>query len=158
MSAPAAGLPALRCTLGAPATAVVGQPVPLRLTLHNTGRQTVHVLTWGTPFEGWLSSFVTVQQGGQALVYGGASLKRGEPDADEYLAIAPGRSRQAVVDLAEVFDLGQPGHLHVLPRIVLHDWVIGAPAGAPLPRPRALHQGAALACNPVEVNLQPRKR
>ena len=158
MSAPAAKLPTLRCSLVAPATAVVGQPLPMRLTLHNTGRQTVQVLTWGTPFEGWLSPFVTVQQGGQALAYGGASLKRGEPDADEYLAIAPGRSRQAVVDLAEVFDLGQPGHLQVLPRIVLHDWLAGAPVGAPLPRPRALHQSAVLDCNPIEIHLQPRKR
>ena len=158
MSAPAAKLPTLRCSLVAPATAVVGQPLPMRLTLHNTGRQTVQVLTWGTPFEGWLSPFVTVQQGGQALAYGGASLKRGEPDADEYLAIAPGRSRQAVVDLAEVFDLGQPGHLQVLPRIVLHDWLAGAPVGAPLPRPRALHQSAVLDCNSIDVTLQPRKR
>ena len=158
MSAPAAKLPTLRCSLVAPATAVVGQPLPMRLTLHNTGRQTVQVLTWGTPFEGWLSPFVTVQQGGQALAYGGASLKRGEPDADEYLAIAPGRSRLAVVDLAEVFDLGQPGHLQVLPRIVLHDWQAGAPVGAPLPRPRALHQGAVLECNSIDVTLQPRKR
>ena len=158
MSAPAAGLPTLRCTLAAPASATVGRPLPLRLTLHNIGRQTVHVLTWGTPFEGWLSPFVTVQQGGEALVYGGAALKRGEPGADDYLAIAPGRSRQAVVDLAEVFDLRQPGHLHVLPRIVLHDWLAGAPAGVPLPRPRALHQSAALMCNPVDIKLQPRPR
>jgi len=154
-ASPAAGLPPLRCTLGVPASARVGQPLPLRLTLHNRGRQTLWLLAWGTPFEqAWLAPFVTVQRDGQPLDYRGAVVKRGEPGADEYLAIAPGQRRQATLDLAEAFDLDAPGHYHVQPQLRLHDWVAG---DASPPRQLARHQGAALACAPVDFRLLPRR-
>jgi len=151
----AAGLPPLRCALGVPASARVGRPLPLRLTLHNRGRQTLWLLVWGTPFEqAWLAPFVSVQRDGRPLDYRGAVVKRGDPGDDEYLAIAPGQRRQATLDLAEAFDLDAPGHYHVQPQLRLHDWVVGDTAP---PRQRARHQGAALACASVDFRLLPRR-
>jgi len=150
--APAAPTPpTLRCTLSAPATGVAGRPLPLRLTLHNTGRQPLRILVWGTPFEGWLAPYVGVQRDGVPLDYRGAMVKRSAPGPDETLAIAPGRSRHATVDLAEAFDLGQPGHYRVTPRLWLHGWAIG-PAGPAVP---AAQPGVALDCNVVAITLQP---
>lgn len=147
----AAAPPPLRCTLSAPATGVTGRPLPLRLTLHNTGRQPLRILVWGTPFEGWMAPFVSVQRDGVALDYRGAMVKRGAPGPDEYLAIAPGRSRRATVDLAEAFDLGQPGRYRVTPRLQLHGWATGrASPAAPAAQP-----GVALDCNAVDTTLRP---
>jgi hypothetical protein len=143
----------LRCTMQAPALAAVGQPVPLRLTVANPGAAAAHVLTWGTPFEdGWFAPFVSVRHEGGELAYRGAVLKRGDPDRGEYLRIAPGRSRSATVDLAEAFDLRQPGRYRVEARIVLHDVM---PAGqATPPRPRQQHAPQPLTCEAITFELR----
>jgi hypothetical protein len=80
-------------------------------------------------------------------------VKRGDPERDEYLAIVPGQSLSASVELEDVFDLRQPGHYRVEPRIVLHDVVAGA--DPTLPRSRAQFVAAPLACNAVGFELRP---
>jgi hypothetical protein len=143
--------PAITCDLSVPQRGALGQPVPLTMRVHNAGASVLHLLTWGTPFEeAWFQPFVEVTHDGRTVSYGGASVKRGEPEADEYLRVAPGQSRQATIDLAEVFDLSAPGRYEVKPRIVLHDVISGA--GRP-PRPRAQHQSQALACRAVTFDL-----
>lgn len=142
----------LNCTLRAPAHVVVGQPVMLAFTLRNTGPVPVDVLVWGTPFEnGWFAPYVGVTRAGQALAYGGASVKRGEPGPADYLRIEPGQSRSATVDLAQAFDLRAPGDYHVRPHIVVHD-LVRPPA--PAPRPRDQHAGAPLACTPAQLPVK----
>jgi len=152
LAAPAAT--PLRCTLTLPAQAVAGQAVPLRLSITNPGPAGVHLLVWGTPFEeAWFAPFVTVFHDGGELAYRGAALKRGDPERSEYLYLAPGRSRSAALNLAEAFDLRQPGRYRVEPRIVLHDVL---PAGrARPPRPRAQHAAQPLACAAVTFELRP---
>ena len=143
---------ALTCRLSAPATGRVGAPFTLHFTFTNPGSETLRVLDWNTPFEpGWFAPFVTLLRDGQALTYRGASMKRGEPTAQDYVAIGAGRARHARVDLAEAFDLSRPGHYRVEPRITLHDVL---PAGARTPRPRDAHQGQSLACNAMEFELK----
>lgn len=142
----------LRCTLMLPAQAVAGQAVPLRLRVANPGPAGVHLLVWGTPFEeAWFAPFVTVFRDGTELAYRGAALKRGDPERSEYLYLAPGRSRSATLDLAEAFDLRQPGRYRVEPRLVLHD-VLPADAARP-PRSRAQHAPQAPACAAVTFEL-----
>lgn len=41
------------------------QPAKLRFTLHNRGPEAVHLLVWGTPFEGWMSPWATVLHEGR---------------------------------------------------------------------------------------------
>lgn len=143
--------PALECTARVSATVAVGAPIPLSIALRNTGGRGVQVLTWGTPFEGaWLQPFVEVTRDGVALAYSGATVKRGDPERDEYLAIAVGAERTSSLDLAEVFPLDRPGRYRVEPRITLHDVV--EEDGA-VPRPRAAHTAVALACAPVAFEV-----
>jgi hypothetical protein len=151
----AAGAPpeaALHCQLAAPAAGRAGAPFELQFSFSNSGAGRLRLLTWNTPFEpGWFNAFVTVSRDGQPLAYRGASMKRGEPAADDYLTLGAHRTRHAQVDLAAAFDLSQPGRYRVEPRLVLHDV---APVRARLPRPREAHRSRPLACNPVEFELK----
>jgi peptidyl-Lys metalloendopeptidase len=144
---------ALRCTFEVPARGVAGQPVVLRFTLANPSKgAAVQVLRWNTPLEGgWFAPFVTVTREGQAVAYRGASFKRGEPLAGDYLRLDAGASATAELDMTPAFDLSQPGRYRITPRIRLID-VFGAAAAQP-PRDRAQHAGADLACNGVEVMI-----
>ncbi len=145
--------PVLTCAWRVPPAAAPGQPVALTLRLRNPGPAAVSVLTWGTPFEeAWLQPFLEVQRDGQPVPYGGASVKRGDPTADEYLRLAPRQSRTARLDLTEVFDLTVPGRYTVTPRLVVHD-VATAPTR--VPRPRAAHQPQSPACGPVSFVITP---
>ncbi len=154
LSAAAQGTPApLRCQLALPAQATVGQPLRLKLTLTNTGVQPLQVLTWATPFDGWFAPYVAVRQDGRDLPYRGPSVKRGEPVAADFVHLAPGRSRSATVNVAQAFELNQPGHYELVPRIVLHDVAV---ASRPAPRQRDQFQAQPLACPSLHFRILPR--
>lgn len=148
MEAGAAG--ALRCELSVPPQGVAGQPVPLRLTLTNTGRQPLQLLRWNTPFEGrWAAPFVRVLRAGRALEYHGPQFKRGDPSIDDYLALAPGQSGSAEIDLALPYDLARAGRYDVRPALALLDL---APLGS-APRRRDAFTPHALHCNRLRFEL-----
>ena len=152
LTAAAPATAALRCVLNAPASGRAGAPLLLHFKITNSGPQALRLLDWNTPFEpGWFAPFVTLQRDGLAVNYRGASMKRGDPAAQDYVAIGAGRVRHARIDLAQAFDLSRPGHYHVEPQIVLHDVL---PAGTRAPRPRDAQQGQPLACNAVEFDLK----
>ena len=151
LTVPGVASAALTCQLSAPAAGAIGGPLVLRFTITNPGPGALRILDWNTPFEpGWFAPFVALLRDGQAVTYRGASMKRGDPAADDYLAIGARRSRHARVDLAEAFDLSRPGHYRVEPRLTLYDVL---PAGARVPRPREALQPQALPCNAVEFDL-----
>jgi hypothetical protein len=82
----------------------------------------LRVLTWATPFEGaWLQPFVSVLRAGTPLPYLGATVKRGAPEASEYLRLPAGASRRAALDLRDAFDLSAPGDYRVVAELTLHD-------------------------------------
>ena len=147
----------LTCSLSAPARVPAGQPLRLQFSVVNLGPQAVDLLVWGTPFDAdWFAPYVDVlsvdaARGDTRLRYRGASMKRGEPAADEYLHFDAGQARTVSVDLARAFDLGTPGRYRVQPRIVLHDLVVGGEAA--LPRPRERHAGMVLPCQPVDIEI-----
>ncbi|HKX42537.1 MAG TPA: hypothetical protein VJO99_15370 [Burkholderiaceae bacterium] len=141
----------LACTLRAPPRVAAGAPVPLRFTFSNRSAHALRLLEWGTPLEGWFAAYVEVTRDGVALPYRGPMIKRGDPGRDEYQRIAAHRTRSATVNLAQPFDLSQPGVYRVTPRITLFDVVVdGATA---LPRSREQQTPQALACNAVEIRV-----
>lgn len=142
---------ALTCRLVVPVPAGAGAPVRLRFTLANRGAQALQVLAWGTPFEGWMSPYVSVVFNGEALPYRGAAVKRADPGREDYLAIAAGRQRRATVVLSEAFDLRRAGQYELRPQITLHDVLAAPPLLAP--RPRAQHQALVLDCPTVAFTV-----
>lgn len=145
--------PPVACEMRVTPSAVSGEPVQLTVSLQNAGASVLHLLTWGTPFEeGWFQPFVVVTHNGRAVSYGGASVKRGDPTADEYLRFAPGQRRQATLNLAEVFDVSEPGRYVVEPRVVVHD-ALAAPSRPP--RSRAQHHALHPACRGATFEITP---
>ncbi|MEO6409189.1 MAG: hypothetical protein ABIO45_10620 [Burkholderiaceae bacterium] len=142
--------PRLQCECSVAESGRAGAPVVLHFTLVNRGRQTVQVLEWGTPFEGWLAPFVDLLRDGTALQYAGASVKRGDPGREEYLTLAPGARRKVGVDLAEAFDLRRAGSYLLRPRITLHDVYFGV---AVENRTRAQHHPYDLNCRELRFTL-----
>ena len=142
----------LECALSVPASVAAGQAVPLRLRLRNAGPVPLQVLTWGTPFEGWFAPYVRIWRDDIELRYQGPSLKRGDPERGDYLRIAAGRARIAVVDLSEAFDLRRSGHYRVVPQLTVHDVFVATAATAP--RARERHAGQTLACAPLVFEIQ----
>ena len=99
----------IHCRLALPAQAAWTAPLPLQMTLHNPGKQTLNVLNWHTPFEGFFSRYLKVTGPQGELAYGGALAKRGSPQRDEYLSIASGKSVTTSVDLRDVYKFDVAG-------------------------------------------------
>lgn len=79
--------------------------IELEFQLKNPGPRTVHLLTWGTPFEGaWFAPFVRASVDGVPLAYRGAQTKRADPDADDYLKLPALGQRHVRIDLADGYD------------------------------------------------------
>jgi hypothetical protein len=136
--------PRLECALAT----LPGPETMLRFTLHNKGDAAVAVLDWNTPLEGLLADIYVIRRdGGPPIRYRGPSIKRGDPEAGEYVTIAPGGSVSEDVDLGLAYDLGSPGRYEVELRLRLHDV---APPSA-VPRPRDAQQPRTLACPVVTL-------
>ena len=148
----AAAQPLLRCTLSVPDALAAGQPVPLTMTLHNPGTQTVFLLRWGTPFEArWLGASFRLDRDGALLPYQGPQAKRGDPDTAQYLALPAGAQASATLDLALVFDLATPGHYRLRGPWQVHD-AFNATLGQP-PRPRGHFAPLDLPCPTLRWRL-----
>ena len=111
----------LQCQFSVPGRVTLGQAVWLRLSLVNRSTDSLQVLKWGTPFEGWLAPFVSLKFEGRELDYQGPVVKRGGPSVADYLALAPQKKRSAKVNLAMVFDLTRAGRYELVPRMHLYD-------------------------------------
>ena len=127
----------LACSVEGPARVRAGQAATFTLHLYNRGQRTVQLLTWATPFEpAWFAPWLKVQRGSRPLAYGGAMMKRGDPQAGDYLSVGAGASASASFSLAPAFDLSLPGRYTLQPQIVLHDLLVGTAEAVPRPRER----------------------
>ncbi|KLV43984.1 protease [Aeromonas caviae] len=99
----------LQCELSVSAESGVNEPLPLVMTLTNRGEMPLEVLTWFTPFEGWFADAIDLTRDGQPLDYRGPLAKRGTPGDGDFLHLGAGEQSQADADLAQAYDLSQPG-------------------------------------------------
>jgi hypothetical protein len=124
--------------------------VLVRFTLRNRSARPVSVLTWQTPLEGLLGDVFRVRKdGGEPLPYRGPMVKRGDPDADDYVRLAPGAEATEEVDVALAYDLTSPGRYAISFRGLLMD--IAPPSSAP--RPRGRHRAVHVDCGGVDVEI-----
>lgn len=120
------------------ATAEAGGPVVLKFTLHNAGKADVHLLRWGSPFEGaWFGPFVRVSTPTGELPFQGAMRKRGDPSREDYLLLRAGYTLATVMPLGDAYALPPTGPLRLAAGWRWHDVIVGATP----PRPRSQHQG-----------------
>ncbi|MFG0835158.1 protease [Aeromonas bivalvium] len=106
----ALGLGALQCELDVRAQSRVDEPLALAMALSNQGEDTLEVLSWFTPFEGWFADAIDLTLDGQVIPYQGPLAKRGAPGADDRLIIGPRQRIKAEAELTQVYDLSRPGH------------------------------------------------
>lgn len=111
----------LDCTLSVGPSLRAGAPVELRFQLSNPTAQPVFVLKWQTPLEGLFGNNLQVTRDGVEVPYQGPMKKRGDPQASDYVAIAPGASVEGTVNVALAYDLAQPGRYRIAFRNELMD-------------------------------------
>ncbi|MCY1019714.1 protease [Pyxidicoccus sp. MSG2] len=103
----------LECALSAPKTVKAGEPVEVVFRLTNPTAKPLYVLDWHTPLEGLLNDIFQITRDGTELSYAGPMLKRGNPGADDYVAVAPGASVEGRVNVALAYDFTQPGRYRI---------------------------------------------
>lgn len=139
---------ALACRMSVPAKVAVGQRVPLVFEIHNKSTKTLHVLTWNTPLEGMIGRPLDVTGPKGEVPYLGAMVKRGPPDAANYLHLKPHAKSRKTVDLAKGYDLSAPGKYTVSFTRNLHDVTT-----ATVPRAMEQHVATPLSCESVSFEV-----
>jgi hypothetical protein len=141
--------PALKCTLSLPPKVKLGDPVPLTFTLENTGGTPLKALNWNTPLEGFFGNYLSIAGPSGEVRYEGPMVKRGSPEADEYVRIPAGGKAQATVDLALPYGLTKPGRYTVTFKGSLFDVT-----AEPVPRSSDKFAGMKLTCPAATFELQ----
>ncbi len=95
------------------AQARAADPVLVRFTLTNTTSEPLTVLKWHTPLEGIRGDIFEVTKDGREVPYIGPEVKRGAPQAEDYVTIEPGASVSVEVDLAKAYALSSAGRYGV---------------------------------------------
>jgi hypothetical protein len=143
------GHDALLCSLSVPPVLQLGEPIPLTFTLENPGRTPLRVLNWNTPFEGFFGNYLSITGPAGPVRYEGPMVKRGMPEADEYVALGAGKKVKATVDLALPFRLAKPGRYTVAFTGTLFDVT-----AEPTPRSSDRFTGMKLSCPAASFELQ----
>jgi hypothetical protein len=142
----------LACELKAPSSVHTGDPVNVELRLTNRTGQPLFVLGWRTPFEGLFGNDWLVTRDGVEIPYKGPMAKRGDPEAEDYVTLAPGGVADAEVEVSLAYDMKAPGRYQVALRGPLMDVTT---AQAEVPRPLAQHKAMALQCPVLEIEVTP---
>ncbi len=82
--------------------------------LTNNGDDSLWVLPWGTPLEGFFTRDIfAITLNNQLINYLGPIVKRAAPVAADFLEMAPGDSRQVQIDLREGYEIDLAGDYQV---------------------------------------------
>ena len=85
----------------------------MRFTLTNDTDESLNVLRWQTPLEGFNANIFQVTVGDKPVLYTGRLVKRGAPQPEDYVAIGPGESASVDVDLAKAYAIYDAGDYSV---------------------------------------------
>lgn len=84
--------------------------VELEFTLKNDTADAYEVLTWGTPLEGEFNdNMFDVTKDGQPLPYLGKQFKRGTPQKEDFIEMAPHGELSATLLLEKAYGITGPG-------------------------------------------------
>ncbi len=82
----------------------------MRFTLTNESNETLSVLKWHTPLDGFSSDMFLVERDGQRVPYLGIMVLREEPRPEDYIVLEPGESESVEFDLGEQYALVEAGN------------------------------------------------
>lgn len=75
----------------------------------NTASRAARILRWQLPQDILRADLFVVSRDGHPVAYEGALIKRGAPDADDFVILRPGQTWRSVVDLAATYDMSRSG-------------------------------------------------
>lgn len=96
--------------------------VVVTVKITNTSNATAWLLAWQTPFGAVEAPLFEITRDGQPVPYTGRQVKRAAPRAGDFIALAPGASRSARVELSVLYRMDVSGAYSIRYR-----------GGAPLP-------------------------
>ena len=93
----------------------VGTPLLVIISVTNNTYNDIKFLKWGTPFESMLTRdmFSVKKADGQALPYHGPMVKRGKPEASDYINIQAGQTLKQSIDIRNAYGINASGMYHV---------------------------------------------
>ncbi|WP_448546566.1 hypothetical protein [Thalassotalea fusca] len=94
------------CQLSIAPTQKLGTSIELTVSIQNMLATPVNLLTWYTPFEGFLSDLVLIEINGDALPYQGPMVKRGDSTIDDFVEVGPQQQLTTVLDLSNAYPIG----------------------------------------------------
>jgi len=83
--------------------------VVVLVTMTNTGNSTEYLLKWQTPFGAVDAPLFEVTRDGLPVRYQGRQVKRAAPTPADYIALKPGASRSARVELSALYAMSVTG-------------------------------------------------
>jgi peptidyl-Lys metalloendopeptidase len=89
------------------------EPVEIRFMITNTTDKQVNILKWHTPLEGFNANIFLVKRDGTPVNYIGRVVKRGTPQPEDYVSIAPGETVTTVVDISSAYEIYERGEYSV---------------------------------------------
>jgi hypothetical protein len=100
----------LTCTISIDSLPSSAEAVILDFSLTNPLNETLELLTWYTPFEGFFSDLfvITNKETGEQLIYQGPMVKRIEPDIEDYLMMPAGEKISTTLNLSQAYQFS-PG-------------------------------------------------
>lgn len=143
--------PILTCEITGKASYRSGEPVTFVFRLENRSSLAIHVLKWHTPLEGIVNRIFKVTRDGKELDYLGPMVRRGNPVAEDYVEIAPGKSASASFDLAKAYDITPTGEYRLEFVSRLLDVTTKT---TDVPRPLDQHQAMVIECNDITFVIQ----
>ena len=97
-----------RCEISASAEQQLSHGVYLTFTVTNLTDHELQLLSWYTPFEGFLSDlFIIKSDAGDPLDYNGMMVKRSKPSIEDYLILPTKKKVEITLDLTQAYSLTQ---------------------------------------------------
>jgi peptidyl-Lys metalloendopeptidase len=119
--------------------------VVVLVTMTNTSNATQYLLKWQTPFGAVEAPLFDITRDGIPVAYQGRQVKRAAPTAADYIALKPGASRSARIELSALYRMDVTGAYSIRYRSSMLQ-LFARPAPAPA-APRALAEPAQAAAS-----------
>jgi hypothetical protein len=108
----------LSCTISIDSLPLSAEAVMLEFTLTNTLDKKLELLTWYTPFEGFLSDLFVIinKETGEPLIYQGPMVKRIQPDIEDYFPLPAMKKMSTTLNLSQAYQFSTGSYLVKLKR------------------------------------------